>query len=54
MLDRASVVDAQFISRVTQANFPSLANYLSPAAAGIEKKPLSNYLMPKLNQDCSI
>lgn len=38
MLDRASIVDQQFITRVGQANFPKPVTSISPAAAELDKK----------------
>jgi 2-oxoisovalerate dehydrogenase E1 component len=38
MLDRASVVDEQFLQRVTQANFPPSRTEILPANVGMEKK----------------
>ncbi|WP_347251255.1 thiamine pyrophosphate-dependent enzyme [Legionella sp.] len=38
MLDRASVVDEQFVNRVTQADFPPAISSTSPAQAGMDKK----------------
>lgn len=38
MLDRASIVDEQFINRVSQADFPPTTSSTSPIQAGLEKK----------------
>ncbi|MDI9818623.1 MULTISPECIES: thiamine pyrophosphate-dependent enzyme [unclassified Legionella] len=38
MLDRASVVDEQFIRRVKQADFPSIRSSSTPLEAGVNKK----------------
>lgn len=49
MLDRASVVDEQFVNRVTQANFPPAISPTRLAQAGMDKKLRSNSLIHKLN-----
>lgn len=38
MLDRASVVDEQFLKRVKQANFPQAKSITTPEMAGLDKK----------------
>src|SRR5580704_8996901 len=38
MLDRASVVDEQFLKRVLQADFPEPDSTMSPITAGLDKK----------------
>ncbi len=38
MLDRAAVVDEQFVRRVKAANFPSVNSFTTPAMAGLDKK----------------
>lgn len=38
MLDRASVVDEQFLKRVKQADFPDAKSAITPAMAGLDKK----------------
>jgi 2-oxoisovalerate dehydrogenase E1 component len=38
MLDRASVVDEQFIKRVSRENFPSFKSTMTPEMAGLDKK----------------
>lgn len=38
MLDRASIVDEQFLKRVKQANFPPAKSTTTPAMAGLDKK----------------
>ena len=38
MLDRASVVDTQFLKRVSRANFPEAKSLATPAMVGLDKK----------------
>ena len=38
MLDRASIVDEQFLKRVSCANFPNILSSTTPAMAGLDKK----------------
>ena len=38
MLDRASVVDEQFVTRVKRAHFPQVKSSTTPAMAGLDKK----------------
>lgn len=38
MLDRASVVDEQFLKRVLQGDFPQLRSSMSPDTAELDKK----------------
>lgn len=54
MLDRASVVDAQFINRLTQADFPQSKTVTRPLDVGMDKKRRLNCLILKLNRVCWI
>lgn len=49
MLDRASVVDEQFLKRVLQGDFPQLRSSMSPDTAELDKKTAIEFLTHKLN-----
>ncbi len=49
MLDRASVVDEQFINRVKQADFPEPKSTMSLETAKLDKKIAIAYLIHRLS-----